>query len=195
MYWCGLRLAEAQNILWSNIDFKNNRINIVNRPAKKDLPPFSVKNKQCRSVPMPSQVSLLLEKLQEEKVKGCPFVFLTKDSWEGTRLWGGVKKKWNNLWKEGKGYQWKNRCLMNNCLRDFQKNCKRAGIITNEKLTLHCLRKAFGTNLANLGTPYQTLQKLMGHHSIKTTMKYYVHNSDSNEKKAVEGLEKMGGEE
>ena len=34
----------------------------------------------------------------------------------------------------------------------------------------------------------------MGHSSIKTTMEYYIHNSDSNEKKAVKELEKMGEE-
>ena len=109
MYWCGLRLAEAQNLLWENIDFTNNRVNIVNRPAKKDFPPFSVKNTQCRSVPMPSQVTSLLEKLRQEKVRGCPFVFLTKDSWEGKKgRWQGVKKKWNRLSDSGQGSKWKN---------------------------------------------------------------------------------------
>ena len=194
MYWCGLRSSEAQNLLWTNIDFTNNRINIVNRPAKKDLPPFTVKNKQGRSVPMPSQVILLLKKLRENEIKGCPFVVLNKDSWKGTKGWGGVKAKWNNLWEAGRGQEWKNRFLMNNCLREFQKNCRRAGIITNEKLTIHCLRKSYGTNLANLGTPVHTLKSLMGHSSIRTTMEYYIHSSDSNEKKAVKGLERMGEE-
>ena len=191
MYWCGLRLSEAQNLLWTNIDFTNNKINIVNRPATKDLPPFTVKNKSCRSVPMPAQVIFLLEKLQGEKVQGCPFPFLNKDSWKGTRLWGGIKAKWNNLWEAGRAKEWINRFLMNNCLREFQRHCKRAKIITNEKLTIHGLRKAYGTNVANIA-PMHTLQKLMGHASIKTTMTYYVHNSDENEKKAVEELEKMG---
>ena len=191
MYWCGLRMAEAQNLLWTNIDFRNNRISIVNRPGTKDLPPFTVKNKQCRSVPMPGQVSSLLEILCDEKIKGCPFVVLTKDSWLGKKGWVGVKQKWNNLWDAGRGGEWKNRFLMNNCLREFQKNCKRAGIITNEKLTIHCLRKSYGTNLANVA-PVHTLKKLMGHSSIKTTMEYYIHNSDENEKNAVKELEKMG---
>lgn len=33
--------------------------------------------------------------------------------------------------------------------------------------------------------------KLMGHSSIITSQKYYLHNSDANEKKAVEELERM----
>jgi len=169
-------------------------INILNRPGRKDLPPFTVKNKSGRSVPMTSQVISLLKRLQEEKVKGCPFVFLTKDSWEGIEgKWIGVRNKWNNLWAAGKGKDWNNRFIMNNCLRKFQVNCKKAPINTNEKLTIHCLRKAYGTNLANIGTPVHTLKALMGHSSIKTTMEYYVHASDDNEKKAVRELEKMGG--
>jgi integrase len=53
------------------------------------------------------------------------------------------------------------------------------------------LRKSYASNLANAGTPVHTLMKLMGHSSIVTTQKYYLHSSDENEKKAVEELEKM----
>lgn len=37
----------------------------------------------------------------------------------------------------------------------------------------------------------QTLMKLMGHSSISTTQKYYLHSSDANEQRAVEALEKL----
>ena len=81
--------------------------------------------------------------------------------------------------------------LMNNILRNFKGHCRAAGINTNDKLTVHCLRKAYGTNLANVSTPVQTLKKLMGHANIQTTMEYYLYNGDANEKKACEALDQM----
>ena len=83
--------------------------------------------------------------------------------------------------------------LLNNVLRDFKKHCFLAGIKTNDKLTVHCLRKSYATNLANIGTPAQTLKKLMGHSSIQTTMEFYLRSSDANEKKVCEELERMMG--
>ena len=51
----------------------------------------------------------------------------------------------------------------------------------------------YGTNLANVGTPVQTLKTLMGHSSIQTTMEFYLQSSDENEKKAVFELDRIMG--
>jgi integrase len=96
---------------------------------------------------------------------------------------------------EGNAGDWVNRNLTNNILRDFKVHCRNAGIKTREKLNLHCLRKSYASNLANAGTPVHTLMKLMGHSSMVTTQKYYLHSSDENEKKAVEALEKLNSVE
>ena len=78
-------------------------------------------------------------------------------------------------------------------LRQFKYHCSMAGIKTNKKLNLHCLRKGYGTNLVKIGTPANTLKELMGHSSIITTMKFYVNSIDANKKKAVEGLDRLMG--
>jgi len=65
---------------------------------------------------------------------------------------------------------------------------RQAGIVTSDRLSVHCLRKSYGTNLADLGTPVHTLKYLMGHSNIQTTMKFYIKNNDENSMKAVEGL-------
>ena len=49
--------------------------------------------------------------------------------------------------------------------------------------------KKCAKNSLHYRTPVHTLMKLMGHSSIATTQKYYLHSSDANEKKAVEALE------
>jgi len=61
-------------------------------------------------------------------------------------------------------------------------------LIADDRLSVHCLRKSYGTNLANLGTVVHTLKELMGHSNIQTTMEYYLFSSDANKKKAVEGV-------
>lgn len=48
---------------------------------------------------------------------------------------------------------------------------KLAGVVKPPDLW-HCLRHTYGTRLANSGTPIQQIQKLMGHRSIKTTLRY-----------------------
>ena len=76
-------------------------------------------------------------------------------------------------------------------LRDLQLYCSWAGISTDEKLTLHCLRKSYAQTLADNSTPISTLKKLMGHSSIQTTMEFYLKSSDANEQRAVEALDKL----
>jgi integrase len=89
--------------------------------------------------------------------------------------------------------QWQNRYMMSHALKQFKRYCKKAGIETDKKLNLHCLRKGYGTNLVNIGTPANTLQELMGHSSVITSMKFYVNSIDENKKKAVEGLDRLMG--
>jgi len=47
------------------------------------------------------------------------------------------------------------------------------------------LRHWYGTELAENGVPLKTLQEQMGHASIATTMKYYVHAQEKSSCEAV----------
>ncbi len=186
-YGCGLRAGECLNLLWDglNIDFAKNRINLHNRPGTEHIPPFSLKDYEERSVPMPDWASNLLAQLQEQSTPGCPFVFLTPERWEL------VQKKWQHLRNSGRGREWSNHKLHNNQLREFKRYCKNAGIHTHERITQHCLRKSWACNLANSGVPINTLAKMGGWSSIKTCEVYYLKCSDANEQKAVEALNRM----
>jgi len=83
--------------------------------------------------------------------------------------------------------------MVRNCNRTLRYYCSRAGIKTSDRLSLHCLRKGYGTNLANLTTPVHTLKDLMGLSSIETTMKFYLKSTDANKMKVIEGLNKLVG--
>ena len=73
-----------------------------------------------------------------------------------------IKKKWAE-WKDAdKTDDWKNSVMVNNTNRDFVVIRRRAGIVSSDRLSVHCLRKSYGTNPADLGTPVHTLKSLMG---------------------------------
>ena len=72
--------------------------------------------------------------------------------------------------------------LGNNLLRDLKDVYADAGI---QKATIHTLRHTFGAHAAMAGVPIPTLQKLMGHADIKTTM-VYVHVDRRHQAEAVE---------
>jgi len=95
----------------------------------------------------------------------------------------------------GKAHKWLNSMMIMNTHRKFNQYCVLAGIKTTDRLSVHGLRKAYGTNLANLGTPIHTLKSLMGHSNVQTSMEYYIFSSDENKKKAVEGLNGILGDE
>ena len=186
MYGCGLRFGTAVHLWWDkNIDFINSQIHIKDRKSKNGFPPFRIKDHQGRSVDCPKWAMDFLKQLKEQSSSDNPYVFITNDRLEL------IKEKWDNWQQEGKKDKWKNGTMVNNTNRDFTLHCKKAGIITSDKLSVHCLRKAYGTNLANLGTPVHTLKDLMGHGSITTTMKFYLKSTDANKKKAVRGLEEL----
>jgi len=175
------------NLLWDgvNVDFESSRITIVNRPGGEDIPPFTIKDKETRSVLMPQWVIDILAELHAQAEENCPFVLLTSQRWQV------AKKRWHKFRKEGRSRQWLNRNLQNNVLRQFQKCCKKAGIKTHEKLVLHCLRKSWACNLANSGVPCHTLLKMGGWSSLETVQNFYLKSTDANEKKAVEILSKL----
>jgi len=186
-YGCGLRAGECINLLWNghNIDFNSKRISLFNRPGTVQIPPFSLKDFEERSVPMPDLVSDLLLQLQGQSTPDCPFVFLTPQRWDL------VQRKWEHMRKEGRSREWTNGKLHNNQLREFKRYCKNAGINTHERITQHCLRKSWACNLANNGIPINTLAKMGGWSSITTCEEYYLKCTDANEQKAVDALNRL----
>ena len=168
-----------------NLDFQNNQVNLFNRPGSKEIPPFKLKDYEARSIRMPEWVVALLLQLYEQTDPGCPFLFLTGKRWDR------VKDRWIRMRKAGRSKQWQNLMLQNNALREFKRHCRNAGIKTHERLMLHCLRKSWACNLAENGVPPQTLLKMGGWSSIETVQKFYLKNTDENEKKAVDVLDRL----
>ena len=67
------------------------------------------------------------------------------------------------------------------CSRTLKTIAKRAGLEEDriKKISNHCTRKSFGTNLANRGEDVQTIATAMGHSNIQTTFNSYIKMDES----------------
>jgi integrase len=103
-----------------------------------------------------------------------------------------ILEKWKLCQEEGK--PWTNKFMMNNALRDFRVHARRAGVIANGQLTVHCLRKSCGQNWAN-HLPIHVTMKLMGHSSVTTTQMFYSQVKAYHQVQAAKVIQALVGEE
>lgn len=75
---------------------------------------------------------------------------------------------------------------LKNFKRSFQSAAKRAKI---EDITIHDLRRTFGSNCVMDGVSLATVQAWMGHASIETTIKHYGHLTQSYRKEEIRKIE------
>jgi len=147
----GMRRDELVNLEWSDIDWQNKQIRIINKEKKRYHP----KGQKERFIPMKNELIALLEE-RKKKAKG-PYVFATKDG----------KPRHNNV------------------LKELKRVAKRAGI---EHITIHMLRHTFASHLVMAGVDLPTVQKLLGHSSITTTM-IYAHLAPDHLRSAIEKID------
>lgn len=76
---------------------------------------------------------------------------------------------------------------VSNLMRVYKRILKRSGINING-VTFHTLRHVFGSRMNDLDVDPKTIQTMMGHSSIKTTMDVYVHSS---KEKNIEAADRM----
>lgn len=173
LYGTGMRLGEVLNLRVKDIDFEMNQIMVRDGKGEKD------------------RITVLPQKLKEElknhlrKVKNLHI----KDLKEGngkTKLPYALSKKYINADKEfgwqyvfpasGFVYDKENKVKFRFHLHEsvIQKEVKKAlkntGI--NKPGTPHTFRHSFATHLLDAGQDIRTVQELLGHKSVKTTMIY-----------------------
>ena len=158
VYTTGLRLREALNLTWGDIDFQDGHVDVSRKEGDGFIQPWQPKDHERRTVPLPDEAISLLTKWQAEAPEGCPYVFMEAGRWEFYRQRLSAK-----AWRTGQD-------LVNNQLRRFKTICRRAGV---GPYTIHDQRRSCITNWARR-LPTHVVQKLAGHSDIQTTETYYL---------------------
>lgn len=176
----GLRIGEILGLKWSDIDFKNNELH-VNRSLQKaaiyeddkivryEVQETTPKTKNSlRTIPVPQNI---IKKLRTHKNEQNELILLLQEEYDN-----------------------KNHVFCNKLGKPIED--KRPGrnlktILTSidiEPIKFHALRHTYATRLFEAGIPPKTVQHLMGHSDIDTTMNIYTHVM---KEKKLEAIDKI----
>ena len=150
---CGLRDQEIQHLDWSSISFTD-KVLLVQGNARWG---FKVKDSEQRSVPIPSDLLKELTRWKKMHPTASLVVGTDKDR-PNTKLLRELKELVRRE-KLGCG-----RCKGCKAGKSVDTGCK--------EWTLHKFRRTYATRILQAGSDIKTVQALMGHADLASTMRY-----------------------
>ena len=157
----GLRRGEILNLTLNDVDFAKGKIVVQPKLNTKFTWRWVVKDKERREAPLVEEAAKILIRLQEKMPDGQPYLLLPPERYQHL-----IRLK-----EAGQLIDRVCKCPDNNFRRNWLHLCKKASI---EDLTFHDLRATCITEWFEQGMMPHEVQRLAGHSSIETTMKYYV---------------------
>lgn len=173
VYGCGLRLMECLNLRIKDIDFERDCVTVISGKGDKDrqtVLPNDIKNS------LKEHLEYVKSLYENDREKDIPGVFLPN----------ALERKYPNAGKEWI-WQWlfpskvlsidpKSRIIRRHHLHstNLQRHIKKAAAMAgiNKRVTVHTLRHSFATHLLEKGYDLRTIQELLGHANLQTTMIY-----------------------
>jgi integron integrase len=180
IYGCGLRLNEALNLRIKDVDFERNTVTIRSGKGDKD-----------RRTVLPE--SLKDELIQHMGIARSLYDQDRQNNISGVWLPGALEKKYPNAGKEWKWF-WlfpakgisvdpRSHIIRRHHVHpaSLQKSFKNATGKTGitKQASVHTLRHSFATHLLENGYDIRTIQELLGHQKLQTTM-IYTHVASKN---------------
>lgn len=171
LYGCGLRLKELLQLRIKDIDLDMNNLYIINSKSKKD-----------RVVPLPAaikeELTYHIDKIKTIHCKDLTDGFGYIDLPHALRLKykdAEAEFKWQYLFPMR--YRVKSGCTEKRypiLERTFARNIKAAvkKAMINKKVSAHTFRHSYATHLLQNGFDIRTIQELLGHKDVSTTMIY-----------------------
>ena len=173
MYGAGLRLSELVRLRIGDIDFANGQLHIRSGKGKQDR--FTLLPESLRD-PLEVQIQKVYKILQSDKKRVSISISLPH----------ALHKKYPNATNDfswhylfpskvistdpRSGHQVRHHVSRNTLQRGFRNALKASGI--RKRATLHTLRHSFATHLLQSGYDIRTVQELLGHKDVSTTMIY-----------------------
>jgi integron integrase len=171
LYGCGLRLSEALGLRVRDLDFGSSRVEV-----------HFGKGKKSRFVPLPGKLEQPL-RIQLDKAK-AQFDTDCQAGFSGTFLPPALETKYAQAARSWP-WQWlfpaRHLTAGENGVRRYhlhetavQKEIARAAarMEIRKKVTPHTFRHSYATHLLQMGHDIRTVQELLGHQDVKTTMIY-----------------------
>jgi integron integrase len=173
IYGCGLRLTECLKLRIKDVDFNRSRLTVMAGKGDKDritILPESIKPA------LDAHIKLLWALYLKDQKMNVP----------GVELPYALERKYPKAGQEWP-WQWvfparslsvdprskivrRHHLHPSNLQKHLKKAAKGAGI--HKRVTVHTLRHSFATHLLEDGYDIRTIQELLGHSSVKTTMVY-----------------------
>ncbi len=172
LYGAGLRLLEACHLRIQDVDFDHHQLVIRSGKGNKDrvtMLPSSLRDE------LRAHLERSRETFEQEIGEGgsieVPHAFARKDPRAGQRWpWFWVFPATRPYYDRETGERRRHHLHESVVQRAMKRAVKQAGLA--KRATCHSLRHSFATHLLEDGYDIRTVQRLLGHRSVKTTMIY-----------------------